>query len=135
MFLDGVLSEDDVALLQDAIARATRMAAKQNIEIDPHVAAFHLCELLLGGERDAQKMRRPWSVMRFGGPCISRADIAEPRNARTGRQFKQPTGADTPHQQCDSMFVLERGKANVLRHGEDHLIQTLREGDCLGRWQ
>ena len=38
------------------------------------------------------------------------------------------------HQQGDSMFVLERGKADVLKswHGEDHLIQTLREGDCFG---
>jgi CRP/FNR family cyclic AMP-dependent transcriptional regulator len=38
------------------------------------------------------------------------------------------------HQQGDSMFVLARGKADVLKswHGEDHLIQTLREGDCFG---
>ena len=56
MLLDGVLSEDDVALLQDAIARATRMAAEQNLDIDPHDAAARLCELLLGGEHDAQKM-------------------------------------------------------------------------------
>ena len=56
MLLDGVLSEDDVALLQDAITRATRMAADQNIDIDPHDAAARLCEFLLGGERDAQRM-------------------------------------------------------------------------------
>ncbi len=37
----------------------------------------------------------------------------------------------------DSMFVLEVGKAAVLKpwSGQDHLLQTLREGDCLGRWQ
>ncbi len=37
----------------------------------------------------------------------------------------------------DSMFVLEEGKAAVLKswRGQDHLLQTLREGDCLGRWQ
>ena len=56
MFLDGFLSENDVALLQEAIARTTRMAAEQNIDIDPHYAAARLCEFLLGGERDAQKM-------------------------------------------------------------------------------
>ena len=32
MLLDGVLREDDVALLQDVIARATRMAAEQNVD-------------------------------------------------------------------------------------------------------
>jgi CRP-like cAMP-binding protein len=38
------------------------------------------------------------------------------------------------HQQGDSMFVLELGKAAVLKswHGEDQFLQTLREGDCFG---
>ena len=38
------------------------------------------------------------------------------------------------HQQGDSMFVLELGKAAVLKswHGQDYLIQTLNEGDCFG---
>ena len=37
-------------------------------------------------------------------------------------------------QQGDSMFVLERGKAAVLKswHGEEYLLQTLKEGDCFG---
>ena len=38
------------------------------------------------------------------------------------------------HQQGDSMFVLERGKAAVLKswRGEDYLLKTLSEGDCFG---
>ena len=34
----------------------------------------------------------------------------------------------------DSMFVLELGKSAVLKswHGEDYLLQTLKEGDCFG---
>ena len=38
------------------------------------------------------------------------------------------------HQQGDSMFVLELGKAAVLKswHGRDYLLQTLIEGDCFG---
>ena len=34
--------------------------------------------------------------------------------------------------QADSMFVLEVGKAAVLKswRGQDHLIRTLKEGDC-----
>jgi CRP-like cAMP-binding protein len=34
----------------------------------------------------------------------------------------------------DSMFVLEAGKAAVLKswHGRDHSLHTLREGDCFG---
>ena len=38
------------------------------------------------------------------------------------------------HQQGDSMFVLEKGKAAVLKswHGQDYLLQTLKEGDCFG---
>jgi CRP-like cAMP-binding protein len=37
-------------------------------------------------------------------------------------------------QQGDSMFVLEKGKATVLKswHGQDCLLQTLKEGDCFG---
>jgi CRP/FNR family transcriptional regulator, cyclic AMP receptor protein len=37
-------------------------------------------------------------------------------------------------QQGDSMFVLEVGKAAVLKswHGEDHFLQILKEGDCFG---
>jgi CRP/FNR family cyclic AMP-dependent transcriptional regulator len=33
-----------------------------------------------------------------------------------------------------SMFVLEKGKAAVLKswHGQDYLLQTLEEGDCFG---
>src|SRR5690348_7204202 len=36
--------------------------------------------------------------------------------------------------QGDSLFVLERGEAAVLKswQGEDHLIQYLRPGDCFG---
>ena len=38
------------------------------------------------------------------------------------------------HEQGDSMFVLEIGKAAVLKswHGQDYLLQTLKEGDCFG---
>jgi CRP/FNR family transcriptional regulator, cyclic AMP receptor protein len=38
------------------------------------------------------------------------------------------------HEQGDSMFVLEMGKAAVLKswHGQDHLLQTLTVGDCFG---
>jgi CRP/FNR family transcriptional regulator, cyclic AMP receptor protein len=38
------------------------------------------------------------------------------------------------HQQGDSMFVLELGKAAVLKYwsGRDYLLQTLKEGDCFG---
>ena len=38
------------------------------------------------------------------------------------------------HEQGDSMFVLEIGKAVVLKywHGYDYLLQTLKEGDCFG---
>ena len=38
------------------------------------------------------------------------------------------------HEQGDSMFVLEVGKAAVLKswRGQDHLLQTLKEGDCFG---
>jgi len=38
------------------------------------------------------------------------------------------------HEQGDSMFVLETGKAAVLKswHGQDHLLQTLTVGDCFG---
>ena len=37
-------------------------------------------------------------------------------------------------EQGDSMFVLEIGKAAVLKswHGQDYLLQTLKEGDCFG---
>ncbi len=37
-------------------------------------------------------------------------------------------------EQGDSMFVLELGKAAVLKswHGQDYLLQTLKEGDCFG---
>jgi CRP/FNR family transcriptional regulator, cyclic AMP receptor protein len=36
--------------------------------------------------------------------------------------------------QADSMFVLEVGKAAVLKswHGQDHHLRTLAEGDCFG---
>jgi CRP-like cAMP-binding protein len=36
--------------------------------------------------------------------------------------------------QADSMFVLEAGQAAVLKswHGQDHLIRTLKQGDCFG---
>jgi CRP/FNR family transcriptional regulator, cyclic AMP receptor protein len=36
--------------------------------------------------------------------------------------------------QADSMFVLEGGKAAVLKswRGQDHLLQTLKQGDCFG---
>ena len=38
------------------------------------------------------------------------------------------------HDQGDSLFVLETGKAAVLKswHGQNHLIQSLRAGDCFG---
>ena len=38
------------------------------------------------------------------------------------------------HDQGDSLFVLETGKAAVLKswRGQDHLIQSLRAGDCFG---
>ena len=38
------------------------------------------------------------------------------------------------HQQGNSMFVLERGKAAVLKSwsGQDYLLKTLNEGDCFG---
>ena len=38
------------------------------------------------------------------------------------------------HQQGNSMFVLELGKAAVLKSwsGQDYLLQTLKEGDCFG---
>ena len=38
------------------------------------------------------------------------------------------------HQQGDLMFVLEKGEADVLKswHGQDYLLQTLKEGDCFG---
>ena len=37
-------------------------------------------------------------------------------------------------QEGDSMFVLEKGKAAVLKswHGQDYLLQTPQEGDCFG---
>ena len=36
--------------------------------------------------------------------------------------------------QADSMFVLEVGKVAVLKswRGQDHLLRTLKEGDCFG---
>jgi CRP-like cAMP-binding protein len=38
------------------------------------------------------------------------------------------------HDQADSMFVLEAGKAAVLKSwgGQQHLLRTLKEGDCFG---
>jgi CRP/FNR family transcriptional regulator, cyclic AMP receptor protein len=38
------------------------------------------------------------------------------------------------HDQGDSMFVLESGKAAVLKSwlGQDYLLHTLKEGDCFG---
>ncbi len=38
------------------------------------------------------------------------------------------------HEEGDSMFVLELGKAAVLKswHGQDYLLQSLKEGDCFG---
>jgi len=38
------------------------------------------------------------------------------------------------HDQGDSMFVLERGKAVVLKFwdSQNQLLKTLREGDCFG---
>jgi len=38
------------------------------------------------------------------------------------------------HEQGDSMFVLEIGKAAVLKswHGQDYLLQTMKVGDCFG---
>jgi CRP-like cAMP-binding protein len=38
------------------------------------------------------------------------------------------------HDQADSMFVLEAGKAAVLKswHGQEYLLRTLKEGDCFG---
>jgi CRP/FNR family transcriptional regulator, cyclic AMP receptor protein len=38
------------------------------------------------------------------------------------------------HDEGDSMFVLEMGKAAVLKswRGHDRLLQTLNEGDCFG---
>ena len=38
------------------------------------------------------------------------------------------------HDQGDSMFVLEMGKAVALKswRGQDYLVQTLKEGDCFG---
>jgi CRP/FNR family cyclic AMP-dependent transcriptional regulator len=36
--------------------------------------------------------------------------------------------------QADSMFVLEQGQAAVLKswRGQDHLLHTLKQGDCFG---
>src|SRR5262245_57322223 len=38
------------------------------------------------------------------------------------------------HDQADSMFVLENGKAAVLKswRGKDYFLRTLKEGDCFG---
>jgi len=38
------------------------------------------------------------------------------------------------HDQADSMFVLETGKAAVLKswRGQDYFLRTLKEGDCFG---
>jgi CRP/FNR family transcriptional regulator, cyclic AMP receptor protein len=38
------------------------------------------------------------------------------------------------HEPGDSMFVIEKGEAEVLKswHGEEYLLQTLREGDWVG---
>jgi CRP/FNR family transcriptional regulator, cyclic AMP receptor protein len=38
------------------------------------------------------------------------------------------------HDQADSMFVLEAGKAAVLKSwsGQEYLLRTLEEGDCFG---
>jgi CRP/FNR family transcriptional regulator, cyclic AMP receptor protein len=38
------------------------------------------------------------------------------------------------HEQGDSMFVLEVGKAAALKswRGQDYLLQTLKQGDCFG---
>ena len=38
------------------------------------------------------------------------------------------------HDQADSMFVLEAGKAVVLKSwgGQQHLLRTLQKGDCFG---
>jgi CRP/FNR family cyclic AMP-dependent transcriptional regulator len=38
------------------------------------------------------------------------------------------------HDQADSMFVLEAGKAAVLKswRGQEYLLRTLNEGDCFG---
>lgn len=38
------------------------------------------------------------------------------------------------HDQGDSMFVLEKGQAAVLKgwRGQDHLLMTLKAGDCFG---
>jgi CRP/FNR family cyclic AMP-dependent transcriptional regulator len=38
------------------------------------------------------------------------------------------------HDQADSMFVLEAGKVAVLKswHGQEYLLQTLKQGDCFG---
>ena len=38
------------------------------------------------------------------------------------------------HDEGDSLFVLEKGEAAVLKYwnGQDHLIQTLKAGDCFG---
>jgi CRP/FNR family cyclic AMP-dependent transcriptional regulator len=38
------------------------------------------------------------------------------------------------HECGDSMFVLEMGEAAVMKSwsGQDHLLQTLKEGDCFG---
>jgi hypothetical protein len=41
------------------------------------------------------------------------------------------------HDQADSMFVLEAGKAAVLKSwgGQEYLLRTLEEGDASGRWR
>jgi len=38
------------------------------------------------------------------------------------------------HDEADSMFVLEAGKVDVLKswRGQQHLLRTLKEGDCFG---
>ena len=38
------------------------------------------------------------------------------------------------HDQADLMFVLEAGKVAVLKswHGQEYLLQTLKQGDCFG---
>jgi CRP-like cAMP-binding protein len=38
------------------------------------------------------------------------------------------------HDQADSMFVLEAGKAAVLKSwlGQEYFLRTLKEGDCFG---
>ena len=70
MLVDGVLSENDVALLQEAIACTTRMAAEQNLDIDPLTRQPGFANFYWAVSVMRRRWLRPCSV-RFA--CISQA--------------------------------------------------------------